>query len=154
MVSFSKDSGVLEFIDNAKTVQQIQIESNRDLSQYLCKLGDVEMTYMDSCSGMAIATYLLAVGDRHLENLMVQADGRLFHVDFGFILGKHPPKKGLLVPQIRLNQPMILGMGGVDSQNYRDFKQKTSDAFLILRKHRQYLVNLVMLMADAGLKDL
>ena len=39
----------------------------------------------------------------------------MFHVDFGFIFGKHPPNKGLLVPPIRLNVPMILGMGGIDS---------------------------------------
>lgn len=70
---------------------------------------------MNSCAGYAVATYLIAVGDRHLENLMVTKNGNMFHVDFGFILGKNPPKKGLFVPQIRINKPMILGMGGMDS---------------------------------------
>lgn len=109
---------------------------------------------MDSCAGYAVATYLIAVGDRHLENLMVTKSGNMFHVDFGFILGKNPPKKGLFVPQIRINKPMILGMGGQHSQNYKDFKTKAVKAFLHLRKHRHFILNIVMMMVDAKIPNL
>ena len=109
---------------------------------------------MNSCAGYALATYLIAVGDRHLENLMVTKLGNMFHVDFGFILGKNPPNKGLFVPQIRINKPIILGMGGMESKNYKDFKAKTTKAFLHLRKHRHFILNIVMLMVDAKIPDL
>jgi phosphatidylinositol 3-kinase len=68
---------------------------------------------LQSNAGYAVVTYLLAIGDRHLENLMLTAKGHLFHIDFGFILGRNPPKKGLWVPHIRINKPMVLGMGGL-----------------------------------------
>ena len=101
-----------------------------------------------------MATYLIGVGDRHLENLMVTKTGHMFHVDFGWIFGENPPKKGLLVPPIRINHPMIMGMGGKESAGYLDFKAKSIRAFLHLRKHRKFILDIVMLMADAQIPNL
>jgi phosphatidylinositol 3-kinase len=114
----------------------------------------IHQTYKDSCAGYAVATYLIGVGDRHLENLMVTKTGHMFHVDFGWIFGENPPKKGMLVPPIRINHPMIMGMGGKESAGYQDFKAKSIKAFLHLRKHRKFILDIVMLMVDAQIPNL
>jgi phosphatidylinositol 3-kinase len=59
-----------------------------------------------------------------------------------------------MVPEIRIAKQMVLGMGGIDSDNYRTFKSKATDAFLHLRKYRNYFINIFYLMIDAAIPDL
>ena len=49
-------------------------------------------------------TYLLSVGDRHLDNLLLTEWGHLIHIDFGYILGRDPK---IFPPPMRLSKEMV-----------------------------------------------
>ena len=57
---------------------------------------------------------------RHLDNLLLRDDGRLFHVDFGFILGRDPKP---FPPPMKLCKEMVEAMGGAERYHYYGRKQ-------------------------------
>ncbi|KAH9481692.1 Phosphatidylinositol 3-kinase catalytic subunit type 3 [Psilocybe cubensis] len=108
-------------------------------------------TFVRSCAGYCVVTYLLGVGDRHLDNLLLTTDGHFFHVDFGYIFGRDPKP---FPPQVKVCKEMVDGMGGAQSPHYARFKNFCFTAFTILRKSTNLILNLVTLMVDANIPDI
>ncbi|KAJ4298279.1 Phosphatidylinositol (PI) 3-kinase [Kalmusia sp. IMI 367209] len=108
-------------------------------------------TYIKSCAGYCVITYLLGVGDRHLDNLLISPSGAFFHVDFGYILGRDPKP---YAPQMKVAREMIDGMGGSDHDNYLAFKEYSFTAWSTLRKSSNLILNLFALMKEANIPDI
>jgi phosphatidylinositol 3-kinase len=108
-------------------------------------------TYVKSCAGYCVITYLLGVGDRHFDNLMLCPDGHLFHIDFGYILGRDPKP---YPPPMKLTREMVEAMGGATSEDMRRFRSHCYNAFLILRRHANLILNLFALMVDSNVHDI
>lgn len=108
-------------------------------------------TYVKSCAGYCVITYLLGVGDRHLDNLLLAPSGHFFHADFGYILGRDPKP---FAPLMKLCREMIDGMGGSASTQYAQFRQHCFTAYSTLRKSASLILNLVGLMRDANIPDI
>ena len=152
--------GFIEYVPNSKTFSEIISKNNNQLKQYFTKISKSDDDYnkkldsfINSCAGYAVVTYILGVGDRNLDNLMIKNDGKIFHIDFGYILGKEPPLK-FSSPPVRLCQEMVELMGGKGSVKYDDFKQKCINAYLVLRDNARVIVNMFYLMIDSGIPEL
>lgn len=108
-------------------------------------------TFVKSCAGYCVITYILGVGDRHLDNLLLTPDGHFFHADFGYILGRDPKP---FAPAMKLSKEMVDCMGGSGSEHYRQFKQYCFLAYSALRKNSNLILNLFSLMANANIPDI
>lgn len=159
----SATAGLVEFVDGSAPLSAVLAENGNSVLQYFrshhpnqsAKYGvqpEVLHTYVRSCAGYCVITYLLGVGDRHLDNIMLLGSGHFFHIDFGFIFGRDPKP---LPPAFRLTREMVDGMGGLDSAEYRvEFRSLACQAFNLLRKSAGLVLNLLHLMSDAGIEDL
>ncbi|XP_062832618.1 phosphatidylinositol 4,5-bisphosphate 3-kinase catalytic subunit beta isoform isoform X2 [Anolis carolinensis] len=168
-------SGLIEVISASETIADIQLNSsnvaataafNKDallnwLKEYNSgdDLDRAIEAFTLSCAGYCVATYVLGIGDRHSDNIMVRKNGQLFHIDFGHILGNFKSKFGIKRERV----PFILtydfihviqqGKTG-NTEKFGRFRQCCEEAYLILRRHGNLFITLFALMLTAGLPEL
>ena len=156
VLATSPMTGFVEVVPDVETFQQVQqtvgvskyIQThNPSPAQYAAAMD----RFVRSCAGYCVITFLLGIGDRHLENLLITKDGRLLHIDFGFIFGKDPKP---FPPPMKINKEMVLAIGGPQSEGYATFKTYCCTAYNTLRKHSHLLLHLLVLMLDASIPDI
>lgn len=107
--------------------------------------------YIKLCAGYCVITYILGVGDRHLDNLLLSPNGKFWHADFGYILGRDPKP---FPPLMKLPIQVIDGMGGLHHENFGLFKGYCFTTYSTLRKNLSLIINLFELMLDANIPDI
>uniref|UniRef100_A0A1I7XRN7 Phosphatidylinositol 3-kinase catalytic subunit type 3 n=1 Tax=Heterorhabditis bacteriophora TaxID=37862 RepID=A0A1I7XRN7_HETBA len=138
-------------IYNLDSIKEAMKEFRPDANGPFGIEADVVDNYVRSLAGYSVMCHVLGVGDRHLDNLLLCENGKLFHVDFGFILGRDPKP---MPPPMKLTSEMIQAMGGLKSKQFKDFCMYCDSAYRILRRHANVILNLFSLMLDAGIPDI
>lgn len=150
VLATGRSDGLVEVAPDVVTLQSLQ----RDVLKYLRRYNPTSDRlrraldrYTRSFAGYCVVTFVLGVGDRHLENILLARDGRLIHVDFGYILC-HDPKP--FPPPMKISREMVEALGGPESPGYAEFKGYCCSAYNILRNNAAFLLYYLQLMCHAA----
>mmetsp|Transcript_16105 Transcript_16105/g.22708 ORF Transcript_16105/g.22708 Transcript_16105/m.22708 type:complete len:842 (+) Transcript_16105:29-2554(+) len=105
--------------------------------------------FVESCAGYAIVCYLLQIKDRHNGNILLDAEGHMVHIDWGFVLGQSPGHNlGFESAPFKLTQRHVEVMGGSMSFSFQRFRNLCVRAFLEARRNSEKLILLVEMLAE------
>ncbi|KAI1732417.1 phosphatidylinositol 3- and 4-kinase domain-containing protein [Ditylenchus destructor] len=160
------NKGIIELVPDCNTLREIHITSGATgvfkddvLNNWLVRQNQSEFQYKaalenfrKSCAGWCVATYVLGIGDRHNDNILVTTSGHVFHIDFGKYMGDWQTAGGFKrdrVPFVLTADMAYVINGG--SQNTTEYFQRFIDdccrAFNLLRQNCSMIMNIMRFMS-------
>ncbi|KAK9167145.1 hypothetical protein Scep_002336 [Stephania cephalantha] len=113
-----------------------------------------QRNFVESMAGYSILCYLLQVKDRHNGNLLIDEEGHIIHIDFGFMLSNSPGGVNFESAPFKLTRELLEVMDsdaeGAPSEYFYYFKVLCIHGFLTCRKHAERIILLVEMMQDSG----
>jgi len=168
-ITTGDEVGMIEIVTNSVTIANIQKAHGRigalrsaTLQSWLIDhaagkdMNEIRENFKRSCAGYCVATYVMGIGDRHSDNIMLCNDGRLFHIDFGHFLGHFKSKAGFKRERspFVFTKEMAFVLGGKGSPHYQEFVTLCCKCYNILRKNSNGLINLFRFMIPARIPEL
>lgn len=148
----SADSGLVEPILDTMSLHQVKKHSQLSLLQYFeQQFGpptseaflSAQRCFVESCAAYCLVSYLIQVKDRHNGNILLDGEGHIIHIDFGFILSSSPKNLGFESSPFKLTQEFVDVMGGLDSNLFTYFKVLILQGLVAARKHHERIITLV-----------
>ncbi|KAF7226404.1 phosphatidylinositol 4-kinase beta isoform X2 [Nothobranchius furzeri] len=155
----SSDSGMIEPVVNAVSLHQVKKQSQLSLLDYFLQEHGAPTTeafltaqrnFVQSCAGYSLICYLLQVKDRHNGNILLDADGHIIHIDFGFILSSSPRNLGFETSAFKLTSEFVDVMGGPDGDMFNYYKMLMLQGLIAARKHMERVLQIVEIMQQGS----
>ena len=159
IISTGNDSGLVEMVDNSLSLDQLKQKTKHISLQdfyinFFGKGSTDSISYkkaMDnfvaSLAGYSLVCYCLQIKDRHNGNILIDNQGHIIHIDFGFLLS-NAPGKGIKFENapFKLNDDMLECLGGIKGKYFEEFRKLLKKGFLAINKHRHKIIILVEMM--------
>jgi len=114
-----------------------------------------QRNFAESMAAYSIIMYVLQAKDRHNGNMLIDSEGHVVHIDFGFMISNSPGNMSFETAPFKLTREFLEVMDstadGKSSEIFDYFKVLCIQGFLALRKHRDRVMVLVEVMKNAAL---
>lgn len=157
-----KNRGLIELVQNCVPLKDVQTKDNvlnlyknDTVLNYIARENPSEFNYRTasdnftrSCAAWSVATYVLGIGDRHNDNIMITTSGHIFHIDFGKYMGDLQTALGVSrdrVPFVLTPEIVVAIDDGsaFTTQRFQDFVDYCCRAYNILRQNSGLLLNII-----------
>ena len=138
ILPINNNFGIIEIIEDSYSLYEINQTLHISLQNFILNnnknqtIDIIKNRFINSLAIYSIITYILGVGDRHLDNIMITKNGVLFHIDYSFCIGNDPKP---FFPSMRITNEMIDMIGGSTSKNYNKFIHNCNTYFNCIRKN-------------------
>ncbi|CAM9557672.1 unnamed protein product [Chrysoparadoxa australica] len=103
--------------------------------------------FISSVAAYSLICYCFSVKDRHNGNILLDTEGHLVHIDFGFLLGLAPGGAwSIETSPFKLTTEMVEVMGGLESPGFDSFVYSFTCGYLALQANALRIIKLVAIM--------
>lgn len=158
IVCTGNNTGMVEVLADAISLDALKKTPGfTSLSQYFKltydssneSLQKAKHNFMCSLAAYSLFSYLLQIKDRHNGNLLIDSDGHILHIDFGFLLSIAPGGSfSVETAPFKLTEEMVELLDGLDSKLFGEFVTAFTKGFIALQANCENIISAISILSS------
>eukprot|EP01041_Mallomonas_annulata_P007371 gene7371-15057_t len=112
------------------------------------RLSNARKNFLISFAAYSLICHIFQIKDRHNGNILIDKDGHIIHIDFGFLLGIAPGGSfSLETAPFKFTEEMVEVLGGIDSPLFSELVRAFTTGFLALQANAENIVSTLEMLA-------
>jgi phosphatidylinositol kinase/protein kinase (PI-3 family) len=148
IVMLSANSGFVEYLWDTKSIDAIKRICGCSLKeifhhQFLDNFKTAQENFARSLAGYSLVCYVLGVKDRHNGNILIDEQGHVVHIDYGFILDTSPGNAGFESAPFKFTDEYMELLGPL----FKQFADWFAEGLVLISRSSSTILSLCQLLA-------
>lgn len=158
IICTGNNTGIVEVLPDAISLDALKRTPGfTTLTNYFNKTYDAspeqlmkaKINFMKSLAAYSLFSYILLIKDRHNGNLLIDSEGHILHIDFGFLLSIAPGGSfSVETAPFKLSDEMVELLGGLDSPLFGDFVTAFTKGFITLQANCENILAAISVLSQ------